>query len=36
MTAATWITMLLVGGFVWGGFFFVLSIAVRKEGQKGD
>ncbi len=36
MTAATWITMLLVTGFVWGGFLFVLSTAVRKEGEKSE
>jgi hypothetical protein len=37
MTAATWITMLAVMAFVWGGFFIVLSTAVRKEsGKSGD
>lgn len=36
MTAATWITMLLVMGFVWGGFAFVLRKAIRKEAEKGD
>jgi len=36
MTAATWITMLLVMGFVWGGFLWVLRIAVRKEAEKTD
>jgi len=34
MTAATWITMTLVIGFVWGGFFLVLVTAVRKESGK--
>ena len=37
MTASTWITMVLVMAFVWGGFAFVLSTAVRKESsKKGD
>ena len=37
MTAATWITMILVGGFVWGGFLLVLLTAIRKESDKsGD
>lgn len=34
MTAATWITMVLVMAFVWGGFALVLSTAVRKESSK--
>lgn len=34
MTIATWITMILVLGFVWGGFALVLSSAVRKESRK--
>lgn len=34
MTAATWITMLVILGFVWGGFALVLSMAVRKESGK--
>ena len=37
MTAATWITMLAVTAFVWGGFVVVLCTAVRKEsGKSGD
>lgn len=37
MTAATWITMALIMGFVWGGFALVLSTAIRKEsGKSGD
>lgn len=37
MTAATWITMVLVMAFVWGGFALVLATAVRKESTKrGD
>jgi hypothetical protein len=37
MTPATWITMLVVMTFVWGGFSLVLTTAVRKESDKsGD
>lgn len=36
MTIATWITMILVVGFVWGGFSLVLVAAVRKESRKID
>lgn len=36
MTAATWITMLAIVGFVWGGFLVALSTAIRKEGRKGE
>lgn len=34
MTAATWITMVLVMGVIWGGFALALSTAVRKESGK--
>jgi hypothetical protein len=34
MTAATWITMVVVMGFVWGGFLLVLATAIRKESGK--
>lgn len=34
MTTATWITMIVILGFVWGGFAVVLTRAVRKEGAK--
>ena len=34
MTIATWITMILVVGFVWGGFSLVLLKAIRKESGK--
>ncbi len=37
MTAATWITMIVVMAFVWGGFLGVLLTAVRQEsGKSGD
>lgn len=36
MTAATWVTLILVTGFVWGGFAWVLRLAVRKEAEKGE
>ncbi len=34
MTALTWITMIVVMAFVWGGFLGVLLTAVRKESEK--
>lgn len=36
MTTATWITMIAVCGFVWGGFVFALRTAARKESGKAD
>ncbi len=36
MTTSTWITMILIVGFVWGGFAFVLRMAMRKESEKGE
>jgi hypothetical protein len=35
MTTSTVITMVLILGFVWGGFLFALVTAVRKESDKG-
>lgn len=35
-TAATWITMLVIVGFVWGGFAAALVTAVRKESVKTE
>jgi len=34
MTAATWITLIVIGLFVWGGFALSVVTAVRKEGEK--
>jgi hypothetical protein len=34
MTGASWITMILVMAFVWGGFAMVLLTAIRKESGK--
>ena len=34
MTTATWITMIAILLFVWGGFTVALVIAVRKEAGK--
>jgi hypothetical protein len=34
MTGATWITMIAIAGFVWGGFAVVLLTAIRKESGK--
>ena len=36
MTTSTVVTMVLILGFVWGGFFLALVTAVRKESDKGD
>ena len=36
MTTSTVVTMLLILGFVWGGFSVALLTAVRKESGKGD
>ena len=37
MDTRTWITMVLVMGFVWGGFALALAMAVRKEtGKRAD
>lgn len=34
MTAGTWITMLSIMTFVWGGCAFAVLTAIRKEGSK--
>ena len=34
MTAATWITLIVVCGFVWGGFVLVLSKAIQGESER--
>ncbi|HVS04273.1 MAG TPA: hypothetical protein VMT16_16025 [Thermoanaerobaculia bacterium] len=34
MTPVSWITLALIGGFVWGGFAFLLVRAIRAEGRK--
>ena len=36
MTTSTVITMVLILGFVWGGFALALLTAVRKESAKED
>ncbi len=37
MTTATWITMIVIMAFVWGGLTVALRTAVRKESEKsGD
>jgi hypothetical protein len=35
MTPSTWITMIVVMAFVWGGFALAVVTAVRKESGKG-
>jgi len=34
MTTATWITMLAIMAFVWGGLAMALRTAIRKESAK--
>jgi hypothetical protein len=36
MTIATWITMVGILAFVWGGFILSLRTAIRKETEKAD
>lgn len=34
MSATTIAVMVLILGFVWGGFAFILTLAVRREREK--
>jgi len=34
MLPITWITMAVVMGAIWGGFVYLLSLALRKESKK--
>jgi hypothetical protein len=34
VTTSSWITLALIGGFVWGGFLLAVVTAVRKESDK--
>lgn len=36
MTSAAWATMVAICGFVWGGAFTLVVIAMRKEGRKSE
>ncbi len=35
MEPAAILTFALIGGFVWGGLVVILSLAIRKEREKG-
>lgn len=35
MELSGWIMMVLILGFVWGGFLYLAVTAFRKEGRKG-
>jgi hypothetical protein len=35
MTSATWMTLIAITTFVWGGFIVVVTTAFRKEAAKG-
>lgn len=34
MQTITWVTMIVIMSFVWGGFAFLLVTALRKESGK--
>ena len=36
MTTATWVTMIVITGFVWGGCALAIGPAMRKESGKGE
>jgi hypothetical protein len=36
MTTSSWITMLLIMGFVWGGLALLLITALRKESGRRE
>ena len=36
MTTATWITMIGILAFIWGGFSLALRKAVKSESEKGE
>lgn len=36
MTTATWVTMIAICGFVWGGFVLAVRRAFSAEADKAD
>lgn len=34
MTIVTWVTLIVIGGFVWGGFALAIRTAIRREAGK--
>lgn len=36
MTAAAWLTLAVICGFVWGGFLVLLFVAMTKERGKDE
>lgn len=34
MTGAAWATLIVVCGFIWGGFLLLVAVALRKERRK--
>lgn len=36
MTVTAWLTAIVICGFVWGGFVFLLAKAVRAERGKAE
>ena len=36
MNAAAIITMIVIAGFVWGGFITIVAVALRRESTKTE
>ncbi len=36
MTTATWVTLIVICGFVWGGFALAVMTAFKAESEKTD
>jgi len=36
MTTATWVTMIGILAFIWGGFSLALGKAAKSESEKGE
>jgi hypothetical protein len=36
METSAIITFVVIAGLVWGGFFAIIAVAIRKEGRKTD
>ncbi|MDH3224816.1 MAG: hypothetical protein OEO23_13940 [Gemmatimonadota bacterium] len=36
MTTATWITMILIMAYVWGGMTLAIRTAIKKESDKAS
>lgn len=36
MTSLSWLTLILITSIVWGGFLFLLTLALRREAGKKE